>query len=631
MKKKELLYYDLTAPDWLAKRKDLRETALVREKDVESGLMLYKFYSRDDIRRGIYEPFFVIFKDKHTWQNYYPKEKRWGQASIQYSYDGTTTSFWRVLKNLITWQEKILSRRLKERRIKESEKVSNVMRSVPELPEDFRIFCEEELMEKVNYLVYSNRRKRVYCTHCKKEYDIADLIRRNEKKPRHGYKAMCDKCRIELETISEGMSRNGRKGGRSTEVMQQYKDGIIVREFNVFRNFEKTLTPETDIYEIKRHIFMNDKYIKFESRWSGGGTKKWHRIKTGRDFTELTYAEGILYWRNVKKVLKNTKYASYNLRQFLDIGKVSIRSGFESIFKRVCEQPYIEQFIKAELYGLAEKVINGRFSERYIDRKQSELVKMLKINREQLRWLRASRNQYEVLILLQEANEKGKNISVQEIAAYDASNMTYKGKDLVLSTDVNTRKVCRYIETAHITLEDFADHMELMERLHIPMKKQYLYPRDFEQAHHEEIEADVLKNDKISEGIQKEFKKTYSRWQKIAEGVSMQDAEYKIIFPEDCADIKTEGRILHHCVGGYVESAAAGRTVILFMRKKDDIRRRLYTMEYQKGRLVQIRGTCNRAPEENARKLAERFAGDFAIAESKYVAEEKKKAQKAAV
>lgn len=631
MKKKELLYYDLDAPDWLIKRKDLRETALVREKDEESGLMLYKFYRRDDISKGIHEPFLVIFKDRHMWLNYYPKGKRWGKASIQYSYAPELYSYWHILANLRTWQNKILSRRFRLEQIKTDEKTSNVMAAVPELPEDFREFCEEEVMKDANYLVYNSVRKSVYCTHCKKKYSIEELIQRNGRKPKHGYYAMCDKCCVELQTISEGMSRRNRVFRYSTEIMQQYREGIIVREFNVFRNFEKTLTPETGIYEIKRHIFSNDKYLRYESRWNGKGTRKWHRIKPGRYFTELTYANGILYWRNIKETLENTKYNEYNLHRYLNRENVSIKKGFEAVFERIIEQPYIEQFIKAGLYGLSDSVINGSFYERLIDRKQTELVKMLKINREQLRWLRASRNQYEVLVLLQQANEAGKYISEYEVTVYDSSSKTHKAKELILSAGVNTKKMCRYIEGMNITLEDFADHMELMVRLGIPLKKQYLYPKDFVQVHSEEIEADILKNDKISEEIQQKFKKTYSKWKQIAGGVAMQDAEYTVVFPTDCADIKTEGRILHHCVGNYAERAAAGETVILFMRKKDNVQRRLYTMEYQNGALVQIRGACNSAPETRAREFAEQFAKEFKEAEKRYIVLEKKKAGKAAV
>lgn len=74
MKKKEQLYYDLEAPDWLISQIELKKVSLVREKDEEAGIMLYKFYKDNDIGKGIYEPYLVIFKDRqmkreNTFQN----------------------------------------------------------------------------------------------------------------------------------------------------------------------------------------------------------------------------------------------------------------------------------------------------------------------------------------------------------------------------------------------------------------------------------------------------------------------------------------------------------------------------------------------------------------------------------
>ena len=204
-------------------------------------------------------------------------------------------------------------------------------------------------------------------------------------------------------------------------------------------------------------------------------------------------------------------------------------------------------------------------------------------------------------------------------------------ENCTVSAKINTKKACAYILEQGITIRDFKDHMELLAKLGLPKKKAWLYPKDFRKAHQEEIEIDILQNDKVSVKLQKEYKKTYSRWHQIAKKETMKDEKYQIIFPTDCKDIKIEGKVLHHCVGNYVERAATGKTVILFMRSIDELDKRLYTMEYQNGKLIQIRASCNGAPTEDARKLAERFAAEFAVAEKKFVEQEQKKQKKAAV
>ena len=503
------------------------------------------------------------------------------------------------------------------------------MSYVPELPEDFRTFCEEEVMESANYLVYSNKRKKVYCTHCRQEYELQDLIKRNERKPKHGSNAMCDKCLVELGLLSEGMSRRGKYYRRYAEIMQLYKSGIVVRRFNIFRDFNESLTPETSIREVWRHIFDEKNVSKYEIRWDGKGHQRWHRIRSGGYFTTVSYYAGEPYVRNVEEVIENSIYKNRGLADYFK--NCGVKGELTEKMERAQQHPSLEQIMKAGLYELAAEVIEGHIYRGFIDEKQTELTKMLKINREQLRWIRCRKKPYDALDILRTANEKGVYISEIELDTYLSSGCGWEEKDFILNSKINTKKACSYILEKGITIRDFKDHMKLLTKLGLPQKKAWLYPKDFEKAHQEEIEMDIMQNDTVSAKLQRQYKKTYERWKRIAKKVNMQDENYQIIFPLDCKDIKIEGKILHHCVGNYVERAATGKTVILFMRSVEELDKRLYTMEYQNGKLIQIRASCNGASTEEARKLAERFAAEFAVAEKKYVEQEQKKQKKAAV
>lgn len=625
MEKKELLYYDLNAPKWLVEKEKRKSVSLVREVDEEAGIWIYRFYEDTDLQRGEVEPYLVIFKDKHTWINYLPKEKRWGKASFDYLYDSKIYIFFRLLQNLCKWQRKILSRRKVEREKRREERTSYIMSGVPELPVDFEDFCIEEVMKGANYLIYNSKQKKVYCTHCKQEYELKYLIQRNEKKAKHGEIFMCDNCKVELIALSEGMTRGNRNFRCSTELLQPLRKGVIVRIFNLYRNFDRTLEPKTEIEEKQRIVFENGKMQRYELRYLVGNKKHWYQIREGRYFTTTTYVNGMLYGKNLKDVIRNSEYASKGILEYWEKHKPTMQYGYEAILQKVKDKPYVEQFIKAGLDELAERIYEGRFGGSRVDQKQTELVKMLKINRQQFRWLKRLGKQYEALELLQSANNIGRYISETEVRMYVKSACSYKELDFLLKATINTEKACRYMEKENISMNDFIDHLELMKKLEIPMKKQYLYPKNFEKTHQEEIEEDLLKNNHISEKINKQYLKTYNRWKKIAKQVGLQDEEYQIVFPEDCMDIKIEGRILHHCVGGYAERAAKGETVILYMRRKTELQKRLYTMEYRDGRLIQIRGVCNCKPEDDARKLAERFAKEFSVAEARFKYQEQKK------
>lgn len=620
MKKNELLRYDLDTPAWLLEKE--KPVLLVRDYYEEDGLMIYKFYRQEDLKKGRTNPFFVIFKDRHTWINYDFESKKWSGASLNHMYNYELYSYYGILENLRKWQGKRMQKRKERQKQREAESTRAVMEKVPELPQDFKTFCEEEVMKTANYLVYSSRRRKVYCTHCKKEYDLKFLIQRNEKKPKHGEYSMCDRCKVEMTAISEGFSRKGRVYRRSTEIIQQYGTGVIVRKFNIYRNFETSLHPETVIEEMRRYVYVNGTERRYEKRYQEEiKRRKWHFVPQCKSFTNLIYAECGNYKSNVKEVLKNSDFAKTGVLEYLKKHSFKIES-YERLLTRLTEHPYVEQFVKAGLGELADNIFAGTFYRIEVDKKQTELTKMLNINRQQLRWVRAGK-QWSMLEIIQKANKRGKYITEFEAKYYTETMNQYQMERLLFREDINTEKMCRYLKENKIDAGDFADHLQLLEKLGLPKKKQYLYPKDFEQAHQDEIEEDILRAELVSPEMSKAFEKTYSRWKKIGKKVKMEDNVYCILFPENCMEIRVEGRTLHHCVGNYVEKAAKGETVILFMRRKEEPKKALYTMEYKSGKLVQIRGTCNSAPEEKARELAERFAKEFGMAEKEYQLKEK--------
>ena len=73
------------------------------------------------------------------------------------------------------------------------------------------------------------------------------------------------------------------------------------------------------------------------------------------------------------------------------------------------------------------------------------------------------------------------------------------------------------------------------------------------------------------------------------------DDNFSIIIPEEMNKITKEGVYLHHCVGGYVNRVAEGRTNILFLRKNDDIDIPFFTIEVNNSNeIIQIHGLYNR-------------------------------------
>lgn len=81
-----------------------------------------------------------------------------------------------------------------------------------------------------------------------------------------------------------------------------------------------------------------------------------------------------------------------------------------------------------------------------------------------------------------------------------------------------------------------------------------------------------------------------------------------IIFPKSTGDIQTEGRLLCHCVGSYVNNILQGYTKILFLRNKEEKDKPLVTVEVRDGRIAQARGKFNRALSYDERVFLEEYA-----------------------
>lgn len=95
------------------------------------------------------------------------------------------------------------------------------------------------------------------------------------------------------------------------------------------------------------------------------------------------------------------------------------------------------------------------------------------------------------------------------------------------------------------------------------------------------------------------------------EGDGHRAAEYRIIELLNGAELRDEGRRLHHCVASYASSCRAGSTAIYSLRRTDQTgERRLLTIEVlpAAGRIVQARGRCNVLPTTDEKRLLQLWA-----------------------
>ena len=139
-------------------------------------------------------------------------------------------------------------------------------------------------------------------------------------------------------------------------------------------------------------------------------------------------------------------------------------------------------------------------------------------------------------------------------------------------------------ERPALNIRDYKNYADL-QRIHDALLDIQLQEEAEHRARYNEQEKQKL------ERIQKDFDKLQN--ERIAK-YEYEDDTYCIRVPRDLLEIKKEGIELSHCVGGYTERHATGRTNILFLRRKADEAHSFYTVEINNGHVIQIHGKYNR-------------------------------------
>lgn len=145
-----------------------------------------------------------------------------------------------------------------------------------------------------------------------------------------------------------------------------------------------------------------------------------------------------------------------------------------------------------------------------------------------------------------------------------------------------------------VTAYEYRDYQNMLERLGVDFKGDFrIMPKNFKQAHSDAIDAyNNMKDEIKKQGYHKRLQKLLGLEQTIG--------NYTFVLPKELQELKEEGKNLKHCVGTYADSVACGKTVIVFVRKKEKVDNPLYTLEISDGKIVQLRGMRNRDADADA-------------------------------
>ncbi len=511
------------------------------------------------------------------------------------------------LEEIDNFQEKIMAARLAIKHQKIKDRIDKQMKKVPELPKDFDEWIEYTAMFHSRYIYYTYKaRKRLdgYCTHCRKDVVVES--------PRHNKKGICPNCKSPITFKAMGNSKRVSDKGQAT-LIQKVDDGIVVRYFSISKYYDDHYKePQLYYDELSRDFY--DKEGKIES-YEYFNFKQTGEVRWCDGQGKFGFHKAVLYEKNLDEVLKGTIWEYSAIKEFAT-NKKGFGFPVYDYLERYKEYPSIEYLVKLKLYKLTDQFLHPYWGiERDINLKGKNLKEVLNINKSQLTIAKRINAGAGELTVIREAAKANLSLTDEQIL-FIAKHARIEGI-VEISQYTTVYKMTKYIEIQATkekdkkdigdTFRDWIDYIDNCKILKYDLKNEFvLFPRDLKEVHDRTYK---LVQENKNELLDRKIKDLSNE---IGEFYNWQYKNYLIMVPGTAEEIIKEGQMLHHCVGTYIERVAKGKTIVLFLRKKEKPQEPYYTVEVNPTdfKVEQCRGKYNKSMTREIKKIIDKFSED---------------------
>lgn len=279
--------------------------------------------------------------------------------------------------------------------------------------------------------------------------------------------------------------------------------------------------------------------------------------------------------------------------------------------------PQLEMLVKMHLIGVAEKLIRCEYGI-IADETATRPDEFLGIRKEKLKLLIKGKGDIRMLRVLQMEKRFMENWTDEQVQQLTETGLmqthvALAKKYMTLQKFLNciakyagcgyggcSQSAYRIRHTASI----YADYLSMREdRGYDLTNTVYQFPRDLNEAHEkmvEEVNKEEL--DKHLKDVASRFPNIRHSYRKLRNKYYYEDDTYIIRPAKSAEEIVTEGRVLHHCVGGdnYLGKHNRGETYILFLRFKDAPNMQYITVEIEAEtpNILQWYGAHDKKPDQ---------------------------------
>lgn len=501
-------------------------------------------------------------------------------------------------------QQQLRDKETLQRQKGREQKIRSRLSGLNPLPCDLEEWLRRKVLPAYFFYDYRKGKKAIrgLCSACGQEIELTGV--------RHNAAGVCPHCDRELT-----MKANKKRGYiwdrvTATVVQRFHGNSLIIRIVKAYHDFPKNGPVEMNCYEETRIIIDPQKNgaLGEEVYHNSGDSVGITRWKKGyppvsylfqRNFNVETC--GFLYCKNLSRALKGTPWQYCQLREFYEGVHDQMEVGPYLISYR--KIPSIEFFVKLKLFWLVTHVVYRNDGEKDINLNGKNLREVLQIDPSDLPRLQKPEADIHILRLLRILRAAGHQPSEEFFTWVNANELTEMNQLALALNNTTPHKLMRYLDQLFSKLKkityrgcagvlsDYSDYLGFCEQLQYDLKNEFvLFPKNFKRAHDQA--NDLIKQHRVEQydpqiaAMQKELK---DRYQFKADGLI-------VLPPHSAREIVVEGQKLRHCVGGYAQSMAEKRTVILFIRQEAKRNKPFFTVEVQGDKIRQVRGSNNRAP-----------------------------------
>lgn len=267
-----------------------------------------------------------------------------------------------------------------------------------------------------------------------------------------------------------------------------------------------------------------------------------------------------------------------------------------NFLKTYVEYPEIELMYKSGMKNMAMDIVVGSCIKKY---KKKEIWKQYGVTREHWNYVREHDEGILTMRALQENDVNGYGCTTEQVLWFKKN--IYIKLDKTIFRLTTPEKLINYIKkqaraedgyrTANDTYRHYVDYISHMRQMEYDLSNTvYLFPKDLQLKHDEAAHRLAVQQDaekKRKKDI--EFENISKKYEKLTKKYAYENGEFIIRPAMSASEIITEGRELHHCVGGdnYLRSHDKGKSYILLMRRRKNPDIPFCTVEIRQNKIQQ--------------------------------------------